>query len=218
MGWIAKNRGALIPVIIVLVVVIIVGVAGYILYNNAHFYSTDDAQVTGNIVNVVPRVSGTLIDLNVQVGDEVSARQIIGTVRSDNLITQDHITAPFDGVIVQVPGVVGQTVTTATAVAQETDLKGVKVTAYVDENALKSLAVGQAVDVHVDANNSNFTGHVTQIVSASAGEFSLLPSQDNSSGNFTKVSQRFPVYIYPDQDQGQSLLPGMSVEVKIHLL
>ena len=218
MGWFAKNRGALIPIIILVVVIIGAGVGGYILYNNAHFYSTDDAQVTGNIVNVVPRISGTLVNLNVQVGDTVSARQVIGTVRSDNQISEDHLTAPFDGVIVQVPGVIGQTVTTATAVAQETDLKGVKVTAYVDETALKTVAVGQAVDIHVDANNSDFTGHVTQIVSASAGQFSLLPSQDNSSGNFTKVSQRFPVYIYPDQDLGQSLLPGMSVEVKIHLL
>jgi multidrug resistance efflux pump len=128
------------------------------------------------------------------------------------------VTAPFDGVIVQVPGVIGQSVTTATAVAQETNLKGVKVTAYVDEGELKSVAVGQAVDIHVDANNTDLTGHITQIVDASAGQFSLLPTQDNSSGNFTKVSQRFPVYIYPDQNPGQTLLPGMSVEVKIHLL
>ncbi len=218
MRWLTSNRGVLIPVIIVLVVVIVVGVGGYILYNNAHFYSTDDAQVTGNIINVVPRVSGTLVDLNVQVGDFVSANQVIGTVKADNQFYIDHLRAPFTGVIVQVPGVVGQIVTTTTSIVQETDLKGVKVTAYVDENALKTVAVGQAVDIHVDATNVDLTGHVTQIVNASAGEFSLLPTQDNSSGNFTKVSQRFPVFIYPDQDPGQSLLPGMSVEVKIHLL
>ena len=218
MRWMTSNRGVLIPVIIVLVVLIVAGVGGYIVYNNTHFYSTDDAQVTGNIVNVVPRVSGTLIDLNVQVGDFVSANQIIGTVKADNQFYVDHLTAPFNGVVVQVPGVIGQSVTTGTAVVEETDLKGVKVTAYVDETALKTIAVGQAVDIHVDATNTDLTGHVTQLVSASAGSFSLLPTQDNSSGNFTKVSQRFPVYIYPDQDPGNSLLPGMSVEVKIHLM
>ncbi len=148
----------------------------------------------------------------------MSANQIIGTVKADNQSYVDHLTAPFNGVVVQVPGVIGQSVTTATTVVEETDLKGVKVTAYVDESALKTIAVGQAVDVHVDANNTDLSGHVTQIVSASAGSFSLLPTQDNSSGNFTKVSQRFPVYIYPDQDPGDSLLPGMSVEVKIHLM
>ncbi len=212
------RRSVLIPLIIVVVALVAVVGGGYLLYNNAHFYSTDDAQVTGTIVNVVPRINGTLTSLNVQVGDFVSAKQDIGTVRSDNSVYVDHLTAPFAGVIVQVPGVVGQSVTTATTVVQETDLRTVKVTAYVDETALKNVAVGQQVDIHVDASGQDLTGHVTQIVSASAGQFALIPTQDNSSGNYTKVSQRFPVYILPDNDPGQSLLPGMSVEVKIHIL
>jgi multidrug resistance efflux pump len=187
------------------------------VYNNANFYSTDDAQVTGNIVNITPIISGTLVDLDVQVGDFVSAKQIIGTVQPTGYLPVQHLVAPMDGVIVQVPGVVGQTVNAGTAVAQETDPATVWVTAYVDESAINTIAVGQTVDIHVDAYNNTVIGHVTQIISATAGQFSLLPTTDNSSGNFTKVSQRIPVYIKLDTTPDGSLLPGMSVETTIHL-
>ena len=217
MRQIMRRRG-FIPIAIALAILLIIGVGGYLIYNNYNYYSTDDALVTGNIVNIVPRTTGTLTSLNVQVGDNVSAKQIIGTVRDDTQpFFVENLTAPFTGVIVQVPGVVGQSVSPGAAIVQETDLSGVKVTAYVDESAIKNIAVGQAVDIHADAYNNNFSGHVYQIVAAAAGQFSLLPTEDNSSGNFTKVSQRIPVNIHIDGDTGQALLPGMSVEVTIHL-
>src|SRR5947209_17947100 len=212
------RRSVLIPVVVILGITIAMGVGGYVLYNNYNFYSTDDAQVTGNIVNVVPQVSGTLTDLTVQVGDYVAANQVIGTVTPMGFQSfTDRLRAPETGVIVQVPGVVGQQVTTASTVAQITDLQSVKVTAYVDETAVKNIAVGQGADIHVDAYNSTVSGHVTQVIGAAASQFSLLPTTDNSSGNYTKVSQRIPVYIYTNNPPDGSLLPGMSVEVTIHL-
>jgi multidrug resistance efflux pump len=212
------RRSVLIPVVVILAITITMGVGGYLLYNSYNFYSTDDAQVTGNIVNVVPLISGTLTDLTVQVGDSVTANQIIGTVEPMGFQSfTDRLRAPETGVIVQVPGVVGQQVSTSTTVAEITDLQSVKVTAYVDESAVKNIAVGQAADIHVDAYNSTVSGHVTQIIGAAASQFSLLPTTDNSSGNYTKVSQRIPVYIYTNSPPDGSLLPGMSVEVTIHL-
>jgi len=118
---------------------------------------------------------------------------------------------------VQVPAVVGQLVGTTTTIAQEVDPSSIKVTANVEESAIKNIMVGQEVDIHVDAYNSTMTGHVSQIVGATAGQFSLLPSTDNSSGNYTKVSQRIPVYVKLDAPYDGSLAPGMSVEVTIHL-
>jgi membrane fusion protein (multidrug efflux system) len=45
----------------------------------------------------------------------------------------------------------------------------------------------------------------------------LLPP-DNATGNFTKVVQRIPVRIQLDKGQPllERLLPGMSVETRIH--
>ena len=211
------RRSVLIPTAIILAVVIAAGAVGDILYNNYNFYSTDDAQVTGQIVNIIAPISGTLISLNVQVGDYVSAKQIIGTVQPTGYQPVQHLIAPMDGVIVQTPGVVGQLVNTQMTIVQETDLSGVKVTAYVDESAIHNIAVGQAVDIHVDAYNTTLSGYVSQIVGATAGQFSLLPTTDNSSGNYTKVGQRVPVYIQLATPPDGSLLPGMSVEVTIHL-
>jgi DHA2 family multidrug resistance protein len=202
---------------IMLAVILIAGVVGYILYNSYNFYSTDDAQVAGTMVNLVPPTNGTLIVLNVEVGSYVKANQDIGTVKPTGLLPVQHIFAPRTGLIVQVPAVVGQLVSTATTVAQEVDPSSIKVTANVEESAIKNIMVGQQVDIHVDAYNSNITGHVSQIVGATAGQFSLLPSTDNSSGNYTKVSQRIPVYVKLDAPYDGSLAPGMSVEVTIHL-
>jgi multidrug resistance efflux pump len=213
------RRKTLIPVIIVVAVLLGAGIGGYLLYTNYYFYSTDDAIVTGNLVNIVPRVPGTLSRLDVQVGDNVSTGQDIGTVEGNppGLVTE-QLVAPMNGVIVQVPGVVGQSVDTQSPIVQETDLSGVKVTAYVDESALNNIHAGQPVDIHVDAyGGTNFSGHVSQIVAVSASQFSLLPTEDNSSGNFTKVSQRFPVYILFDSTNNGVPLPGMSAEVTIHL-
>lgn len=212
------RRLVLINLLVVLVIITIAGVVGYLLYNNYYFYSTDDAQVTGNIVNVISTVSGTLESLNINTGDYVSANQVIGTVKATGTNAIANVTAPFSGVIVQVPSVVGQTVIPEVALALEADPSSVNITAYVDESVIKNISIGQFVDIHVDAySDTSFTGHISQIVGAAASEFSLLPTQDNSSGNFTKVSQRIPVIITLDSSSGQALLPGMSAEVTIHL-
>jgi EmrB/QacA subfamily drug resistance transporter len=214
------RRSVVIPAII-LALILVGGVVSYFIYNSYNFYATDDAQVTGTMVNIVAPTSGTLINLNVQVGMFVSARQVIGTVQPTGFgpAPVQHLIAPMNGVIVQVPGSVGQLVNASTTtVAQETDPNSMKITAYIDESAIKIIAVGQAVDIHIDAYNTTVTGHVTDIVGATAGQFSLLPTSDNSSGNYTKVSQRVPVDIQLDNPADAiSLLPGMSVEVTIHL-
>ena len=212
------NRKVLIPIVIVVVIVIAGGVGGYLLYNNYNYYSTDDAQVAGNIVNIEAMGTGTLNSLTVKVGDFVRYNQIIGSVQIQGSYATEFLKVQFPGAIVQVPATVGQTVGPGIVIAQEVDPSTIKVTAYVDESAINNIALGQLVDIHVDAyGGASLTGHVNQIVGAAASQFSLLPTEDNASGNFTKVSQRIPVNIQLDSDPGLMLLPGMSAEVTIHL-
>jgi DHA2 family multidrug resistance protein len=212
------RRSVLIPAAIILVAVIVAGAASDILYNNYYFYSTDDAKVTGHIVNIDARAPGILNALTVNVGDVVTANEVVGYVKIEGSYATETLLAPFSGVIVQVPAAIGQTVGPGVAIVQEGDPGSVKITAYVDESSISNIYPGQSVDIHVDAYSGvSLTGRVSQIVGAAAGTFSLLPTQDNSSGNFTKVSQRIPVIIVLDNSQGLSLLPGMSVEVTIHL-
>ena len=215
------RRMILVPLLIVLAALAIIGGVGYYVYNNYMYYSTDDAQVTGNLVSIAAPASGQLATLDVKVGDKVTAGQAIGTVTPVTTganTTSINLTSPINGVIVSTSAVQGQAVSPGLSIAQVTDPGAVTITSYVDESALNNISTGQQVDVTVEAyNGTTFTGHVQQIVQAAASEFSLLPTQDNASGNFTKVSQRIPVIVTLDGNGGKDLVPGMSAETTIHL-
>lgn len=217
------RRAILIPVLVVLAILAIAGGIGYYIYNSYTFYNTDDAQVNGQIVNVTASGNGQLTTLSVKQGDKVTAGQTIGTITvpatgATAQANTVNITSPINGTIVQVPAVQGQGVAAGLTVAQVTDLSNVNVIAYVDENTINNVSVGQQVDVKVDAySGTTYTGHVQQIVQATAGSFSLLPTQDNASGNFTKVGQRVPVIVSLNGNGGNDLLPGLSASVTIHL-
>ena len=221
------RRLILVPVLIFVALIAIIGGVGYWVYNSYMFYQTDDAQVNGTIVNVSAPMNGTLSTLTVKQGDTVSAGQTIGTVTGASTVsatgTQGNPTAidinsPISGTILQVSAVQGQGVAPGLTILQITNLSSLNIVAYVDENALNNIKTGQSVDITIDAyKGTSFTGHVQQIVQAAASEFSLLPTQDNASGNFTKVGQRIPVLITLDGNGGNDIVPGMSAEVSIHL-
>jgi len=83
------------------------------------------------------------------------------------------------------------------------------------ETQLADLHVGQKVDITVDAYKSQtFEGKVASLSPASGAEFSLLPP-DNATGNFTKITQRFPVKILLPEEVSLRLRPGMSVAVSV---
>jgi multidrug resistance efflux pump len=199
------------------------------------YYRTDDAQVTGQILNVSAPASGTLTTLSVAVGQSVSAGQTIGTITlpasaattassttasktTSVTPTTVDLTSPIDGTILQVPAVQGQAVTPGLQLVTVTNLNSLSIIAYVDESSLSNISLNQSVDISIDAySGTSFSGHVEQIVQATAGQFSLLPNQDPTSGNFTKVGQRIPVIITLDSKNGKDIVPGMSAEVTIHL-
>jgi membrane fusion protein, multidrug efflux system len=85
------------------------------------------------------------------------------------------------------------------------------------ETQIKKLAVGQEVEIRVDAfSNFKLSGKVLSFSPASASSFSLIPPQ-NASGNFVKVVQRIPVKIsldIPNELVGK-VIPGLSVYVKV---
>ncbi len=216
------RRAILIPVLIVVALFAIAGGIGYYVYNNYMYYSTDDAQVNGQIISVSAPAAGQLTTLSVKQGDKVNAGQTIGTITmmatGAGAANTMNLTSPINGTIVQTSTGQGQSVSPGLTIAQVTDLSNLNVIAYVDENTINNVSTGQQVDVHVDAySGTTYTGHVQQIVQAAAGQFSLLPTQDNASGNFTKVGQRIPVIVRLDGTGGNDLVPGMSAEATIHL-
>ena len=219
------RRTILASVLVFVVLLAISGGISYYLYHNYMYYSTDDAQVTGAIVPISAPAAGQLTTLTVKQGDTVTAGEVLATMtpaastnNSRSAPASLSITSPISGTIVQTLAVQGQNVSPGFPLIQLTNLHAVTVTAYVDESAINNVSIGQDVDITVDAySGTTFTGHVQQIVQATAGQFSLLPNQDPTSGNFTKVSQRIPITITLDGNTGKDLFPGMSAETTIHL-
>ena len=96
------------------------------------------------------------------------------------------------------------------------DPHSIWIEANIKETEIRKLKIGQIVDVGVDAYPDNsFAGRVITIGNTTTAEFALLPSP-NPSGNFTKITQRLPVRIAIDQEEGL-LRPGMMVEVNIDI-
>lgn len=215
------RRMIFVPILVMVAILAIAGGIGYWLYNNYNNYSTDDAQVAGKILGVSSPQSGDLTTLSVKIGDKVTAGQVIATVAATSTTgvkSNIDITSPIAGTIVQDSAVQGQTVSPGLALVQVADLSNLTVTAYIDEGSIHDVKQNQDVDVHIDAfSGNNYKGHIQNIVSATAGSFSLLPSSDVTSGNFTKVSQRIPVIISLDGTGSDNVVPGMSASVTIHL-
>ena len=77
----------------------------------------------------------------------------------------------------------------------------------------------EAIVVEISADafpGRKIKGRVDSFAPATGSEFALIPVE-NATGNFTKITQRVPVRIVVDRNQGLSLRPGLPVEVKVDL-
>ncbi|WP_253073557.1 HlyD family secretion protein [Sodalis ligni] len=129
-------------------------------------------------------------------------------------ISDRQLRSPVDGVVDRTLADQGDYVQTGQWVMMVHDPKNVWVEANVKETDLEHIAVGQGVDVTVDAYPGLVShGHVIRVGNAATNQFALLPSP-NPSGNFTKITQRVPVRIALDNVDGR-IKPGLMVEVAI---
>ncbi|MBN1380174.1 MAG: HlyD family secretion protein [Deltaproteobacteria bacterium] len=122
------------------------------------------------------------------------------------------VTAPISGRIAQKnvdPGKYVQPGQTLLAIVKHETW----IVANFKETQIKKMAVGQPVDIKVDAYpDVTFKGHIDSLQAGTGSVFSLLPPE-NATGNFVKVVQRLPVKIVVDSpfDPDHPLLPGLSV-------
>ncbi len=129
------------------------------------------------------------------------------------------ITAPCDGYTGRKDIQVGQLIQPGQTLVDIVDAENKWIIANYKETQTANIAVGQAVEIEVDAVPDHiFKGVVRSISRATGASFSLLP-QDNSSGNFVKIEQRIPVRIdFTDDNDTEALQrvsAGMNVECKV---
>jgi membrane fusion protein (multidrug efflux system) len=97
-------------------------------------------------------------------------------------------------------------------------VQAVYVTANFKETQVRTMRVGQAVQVSVDALSSPLTGRVDSFAPGSGSTFSLLPFEPGT-GNFTKIVQRVPIRVRFDPGQAglRELRPGLSATVTVRV-
>lgn len=144
-----------------------------------------------------------------------AAQASVAQARLD--LRHTRITAPADGTIADLdirPGAVAQANTPLFALVESHDWW---VDANYEETALDRIKPGQSATIQVDMYpNRTFHGVVESLSPASGVAFSLLPPE-NATGNWVKVTQRFPVRvaIHEPDPLGPPLRVGASAEVTI---
>jgi membrane fusion protein (multidrug efflux system) len=127
----------------------------------------------------------------------------------------DHtvLKAPISGVATQVDNIqLGRFAMAGTPILTVIDDAKPWVDANLKESDFTYIAVGQPVEIDVDAfPNHPFKGTVGSLSPGTGAQFAILPPQ-NATGNFVKVVQRVPVRIYLDYNDAavKKLKAGMS--------
>lgn len=111
----------------------------------------------------------------------------------------------------------GEVVAAAQPLFSIVDLSDVWVITRIEETKLAKIKVGQKAEYTIDGYpGQKFEGAVYDVGTAANSVFALIPTE-NSSGNFTKVTQRVGVKITLPKEGDLVFRPGMSAVVKIHL-
>lgn len=114
-------------------------------------------------------------------------------------LEQHAIRSPLDGVIDEVFAEPGEHVAPGARLALAHDDGVMWLEAHIKEPDLPRIAIGAAVEIHLDAARAACHGSVERIGAAAMAEFALIPNA-NPAGVFTKITQRVPVRIRMDAD------------------
>jgi membrane fusion protein, multidrug efflux system len=127
-----------------------------------------------------------------------------------------EIRAPVTGIVTRMKLQAGEWVEADTPTFGIIGTGAVWIEANLKETQLDAIAIGQPVEVHVDAYpDAVWSGRIESMSPATGAEFAALPPQ-NASGNWVKVVQRLPVRINvePNPDLPQ-LRAGMSATISV---
>jgi len=142
------------------------------------------------------------------------ATAAVDSARGD--LARCTVRAPFDGWVVRRWLDPGSMPLAAQPVVSMFDPATLRVDANIEEKYLHDVAIGDRVDIAVDAFPAlHLEGRVTEILRAANSEFSLIPAE-GVSGTFIKVTQRVPLRVAVTAPPELAIGPGLSVELRIH--
>ncbi|HWR41159.1 MAG TPA: HlyD family secretion protein [Patescibacteria group bacterium] len=127
------------------------------------------------------------------------------------------VRAPVAGTVALKSVEAGEMVSVGQPMISIVNLNDVWVAANIEEGYVGKVCLGQPVEFTIDAYpGMTFHGRVSEVGAAAGSQFALLPAE-NSTGNFTKITQRLPVKVRAPDTGGYVLKPGMSAVIDIHV-
>ena len=123
--------------------------------------------------------------------------------------------APINGYISQYNISEGEYLTVGQKIFAMIDSDNWWVEANFKETDLERIKAGDHAEIVLDMYKHKYKGVVESISFGSGDSFSLLPSE-NATGNWVKVTQRFPVRIKLDNNEKFPLRIGASVNVTVN--
>lgn len=149
--------------------------------------------------------------------DNAQIRAAVAELKQAKLnLSFTHVIAPENGYIVNLTARVGTVVQANQPIFSIVTSKQWWVDANFKETEIGRIRVGQPATIEVDIYPDHvFHGYVQNISRGSGASFSIFPPE-NATGNWVKVTQRFPVRIYiTDPDPNYPLRIGASSLVTV---
>ena len=211
------------------VVIIALGVLASLGYRywyqpTYNYFNTDDATVSGSLVDVAAPASGQIESLFFDRGTSVQKDQVLATIKVVATAPPSsagpsvprvlaRVTSPISGTVAVRSVSVGDTIATGQPIATIVNLGQLWVQVNVDENRIGDIKTGQVADVDLGDVNHVFRGTVAEL--GSATNDLVNPTANLLGGSSTDTTQKVPVKVVFDYS-GYRLVPGMGANVTIY--
>ncbi|MCX6722229.1 MAG: efflux RND transporter periplasmic adaptor subunit [Candidatus Staskawiczbacteria bacterium] len=187
--------------VISIFVIILGGIAGLATWNiiSSRIY-VENSLISATVINLSPKVGGTLQEVFANVGDLVQINAPIARIGNE------LIKANSNGRILSIDTNIGDSFGPNQAVATMIDPSDLRVVGQVQEDkGLKDIKIGQTAIFTVDAFGSKeYSGIVDQINPTSNTGSILFNISDTRQENDFDVKIRFNVNSYPELKNGMS--------------
>lgn len=199
---------------LLLAVLLAVGLGALYFVDQNSYVSTDNAVITGTMVQLGAPNGGQVRSVLTDVGDAVTKSQILATVAGSGGQSV-ALRSPLDGVILARYANAGDTVTAGRPLLSVLDPTELWVQAQIDETLVGRVQPGQSADVTVDSVGSTLQGRVLTVGRASTASVSAGGISPNTSGAL-RGRQVVPVKIALDGPSSRLVYGGQAF-VKIHV-
>lgn len=194
-----KNKKLVYSLVSIVVLAIIIGGTAYYLFALSRVY-IEKAEVTASSIGLSSKTGGTLQEVMVKEGDQVSYNEVVARVGNE------LIKAKSDGIVTNVNNDIGKNFAPTEAVVTIIDLKDLRVVGHLDEDkGLPDVHIGQRATFEVDAFGSKkYIGVVDEVSETSRTSGVSFSISDKRATKQFDIKVRFNIGQYSELKDGMS--------------